>query len=228
MAMSTPHHTTQISSAEIVGKLQSAGVIGQIDGDFPVAEILEIGDALLASPVLAVSVIYSSPRALRAITVLRERGGEHMLVGASDIRTSFDASMAVDAGAQFLVSPYFDHATSVRAHVLKTLYVPGIFIRAEAEEALAAGHHLQHLFPADILGPSHTLDLRTALPDCTFIPSGGVDLNNITAHARAGAGAVIAVCGPNPGEAWTQAQIITHVRALRRVWEQVNLEMGTE
>ncbi len=222
--MPTPHYTTQISSAELARKLLGAGIIGLVDGDFPSDEILEIGDALLASPILAVAVIYSSPRALQSVAALRARGGEHMLVGASNICTAMDASMAVNAGAQFLVSPYFDYATSACAQVLKTLYIPGVFIHSEAEEALDAGHDLQHLFPADILGPSHILDLRTRLPNCAFIPSSGVHLHNIVAYAKAGASAVIADCAPQPGDAWTQAQIITHARTLRRVWEQARME----
>jgi len=218
--MSQPHRLTPTSIAEPARGLLAAGIIGQIDGGFPSDEILEICDALLASPVLAVSVIYSNHRALEAIVSLRERGGEHMLVGASNICTAMDASMAVKAGAQFLVSPYFDYATSACASALKILYIPGVFINSEAEEALAAGHELQHLFPADILGPSHILDLRTTYPNCAFIPSSGVHLHNIVAHANAGASAVMADCAPQPGDDWTQAQIITHARSLRRVWEQ--------
>ncbi len=225
--MSTPYHTTQISYAELTRKLLGAGIIGLLDGDFPSDEILEIGDALLASPLLAVAVIYSNPRSLQAITTLRERGGEYMLVGAINICKAQDATLAVDAGAQFLVSPYFDHATSACAQSLKTLYIPGVFIRSEAEQALDAGHDLQHLFPSDILGPSHLLDLHTTLPNCAFIPSSGIHLHNIVAHAKAGASAVIADCGPQPGEAWTQAQIITHARSLRRVWEQTRLEIDS-
>lgn len=220
--MSTSHLHTQIGDAEIVRRLQSAGVIGQIDGDFPPAEIMEIGDAFLASPIFAISVIYANQRTLQAIASLRDRGGEHMLVGASNICTTQEASVAVHAGAQFLVSPYFNYATSARAQALATPYLPGVFTREEAEEALAAGHDLQHLFPVDILGPSHLLDLRTALPDCKFIPSSGVRLNNIIAHVQAGAAAVIVDCGPTPGLSWTQAEIITHVRSLRRVWDQAH------
>jgi len=73
--MPTPRYTTQISSAELARKLLSAGIIGLVDGDFPSDEILEIGDALLASPTLAVAVIYSSPRALQSVATLRARGG---------------------------------------------------------------------------------------------------------------------------------------------------------
>ncbi|HEY52139.1 MAG TPA: hypothetical protein G4N94_01645 [Caldilineae bacterium] len=216
----TSHYPGQIGNAETVQQLQNAGVIGQIDGDFPSDEILEIGDALLASPIFAIAVVHANSQTLKAIAALRERGGEHMLVGASNICTTLDVSMVADAGAQFIVSPYFDYAASTRAQVLAIPYLPGIFVRDEAEEALAAGRALQHLFPVDILGPSHIVELRTALPDCKFIPSSGVHLHNITAHAQAGAAAVIVDCGPEPGAPWTQAEIITYVRSLRRVWEQ--------
>ncbi len=100
--MSKPHRTTQLSSAELARQLLGVGIIGLLDGDFPPDEILELGDALLASPVLAVAITYSNPRSLQAISILRERGGEHMLVGATNICTAMDASVAVNAGAQFL------------------------------------------------------------------------------------------------------------------------------
>lgn len=217
----TPHlPPPRLSRSEVTALLAQAGVIASLEAEFSADEILEIGDALLASPVLAATIVLTGSHSLRHIAALRSRGGEHLLVGANNISSDVDVTLAVAAGAQFLVSPFLDRKAAASAGSLDVLYVPGVFTRTEARQALAEGYRLQHLYPADILGASHLFELQIALPDCRFIPAGGISLEDIHLYAQQGATSVIVESYPPSPQAWSQAEVITHFRRLRRLWEQ--------
>ena len=77
------------------------GLVAIVRGNFPAQKLLQIGDALLAAPVLVMEVTLNTTGALEGITLLRERFGENMLVGAGTVRTVQQFRDAVAAGAQF-------------------------------------------------------------------------------------------------------------------------------
>ena len=97
---------------------------------------------------------------------------------------------ALDAGAAFLVSPNLDLRSVARSRERGALHLPGVFTATEAQSALHAGCPVVKLFPADALGPAYLKALRAPLNDIGFVPTGGVDADNITAYVRAGAVAV--------------------------------------
>ena len=90
--------TTSINAT--VKQLRANGIIPIVRGDFSAQKVLEIGDALLASPVLAMEVTMNTPGALDLIEMLRARFGDHMLIGAGTVRTVAQFHDAVSAGAQ--------------------------------------------------------------------------------------------------------------------------------
>ena len=59
-----------------VEKIKSGHIIPIVRGDFSLDNLLEIGDALLASPVTAMEITLNTSNALEAIARLRERAGE--------------------------------------------------------------------------------------------------------------------------------------------------------
>ncbi len=196
------------------------GLVAIVRGNFPAQKLLEIGDALLASPVLVMEVTLNTTGALEGITILRERFGDQMLIGAGTVRTvdQFDAALA--AGAQFTVAPNLDLATVARALDNDILHIPGIFTPTEAQTAYAAGCKVVKLFPSDIVGPSYLKALRAPLDDIKFIPTGGVTPDNVGDYIRAGAAAVglgsALVTGPNqPAD-----DLITRARAIRKAWKE--------
>ncbi|MBP8125198.1 MAG: hypothetical protein KAZ26_21305, partial [Caldilineaceae bacterium] len=55
------------------------------------------------------------------------------------------------------------------------------------------------------------------LDDVDFVPTGGVDVDNIAAFAQAGAAAV-GVAGALFPQPWSMPEIILRARALRKEW----------
>jgi 2-dehydro-3-deoxyphosphogluconate aldolase/(4S)-4-hydroxy-2-oxoglutarate aldolase len=110
-----------------------------------------------------------------------------MLIGAGTVRTLEEVNAALDAGAQFLVSPNFDPASVARSREAGVLHLPGVFTASEAQAAYAAGCQMVKLFPADALGPRYLKALRAPLNDIDFVPTGGIEAANIADFVRAGA-----------------------------------------
>ncbi len=146
-----------------------------------------VAEALLRGGVSIVEITLNSRAALQGIDLLRGRVGDQMLVGAGTVRTAVEVGQALEAGAQFLVSPNFDPASVARSREADVLHLPGIFTATEAQMAFAAGCRMVKLFPADALGPAYLKALRAPLNDIEFVPTGGIDANNLADYIKVGA-----------------------------------------
>jgi 2-dehydro-3-deoxyphosphogluconate aldolase/(4S)-4-hydroxy-2-oxoglutarate aldolase len=172
---------------EVVASIKRTGLIVIIRGDFTVDYLLRLADALVAGGIPVVEVTMNSPRALEAITSLREHSAGRLLVGAGTVRSTRGASDALAAGAQFLISPNFDPRVVASARRAGVLHLPGVFTATEAQAAFAAGCRMLKLFPADAAGPSYLKALCAPLNDIEFVPTGGIHGGNLAAYVQAGA-----------------------------------------
>lgn len=200
--------------------IKHTGLIAIIRGDFGADEILKIGEALRSGGIVVLEVTLNSRGALEAITRLRGKFGEQLLIGAGSVRTSAQVDVAAGAGAQFLVSPNFDPASVARAQALGLLLLPGVLTPTEAQNAHAAGCRLLKLFPADAVGPAYLRALRAPLNDIDFVPTGGVTLDNVVNYAQAGAVAMAIGSALVSEQSHTQEEILREARRFRIAWDQ--------
>jgi 2-dehydro-3-deoxyphosphogluconate aldolase/(4S)-4-hydroxy-2-oxoglutarate aldolase len=196
------------------------GLVAIVRGNFPNAKLLEIGDALLASPVLVMEVTLNTTGALDGITLLRERFGDNMLVGAGTVRTVQQFRDAVAAGAQFTVSPNLDLATVEIALASDILHLPGVFTPTEAQQAFVAGCKMVKLFPSEVVGPKYLKAIRAPLDDIKFIPTGGITPENVGDYIRAGAAAVGLGSALITGPDQPMDDLIRRARAIRAAWKE--------
>ncbi len=200
--------------------LRQAGLIAILRGDFAVDDMLRLGEALLAGGVTVLEVTLNSAAALEALPALRKRLGHAMLIGAGTVRYGTQVQPALEAGAQFLVSPNFDPDTVARARAAGLLHLPGIFTATEAQTAFAAGCRMLKLFPADTVGPAYLKALRAPLDDIEFVPTGGINVENIGAYRRAGAVAVGLGSQLIAGRTQASDALTARAAALRAAWEE--------
>jgi 2-dehydro-3-deoxyphosphogluconate aldolase/(4S)-4-hydroxy-2-oxoglutarate aldolase len=212
--------TTRASIATSTEFVLREGLVAIVRGNFPAQKLIEIGDALLASPVLVMEVTLNTTGALDGITLLRERFGDKILVGAGTVRTVSQFHDALAAGAQFTVSPNLDMATVEASLANDILHLPGVFTPTEAQQAYVAGCKLVKLFPSEVVGPRYLKAIRAPLDDIQFIPTGGITPDNVGDYIRAGAAAVglgsALVTGPDQ----TQEDLIRRARAIRSAWKE--------
>ncbi|HLW46691.1 MAG TPA: bifunctional 4-hydroxy-2-oxoglutarate aldolase/2-dehydro-3-deoxy-phosphogluconate aldolase [bacterium] len=145
-------------------------------------------------------ITFTVPDAAAVIGRVRKRFPA-VLVGAGTVTDAAAAKQAIDAGAEFLLSPALSPGMVETAHRHGVLAVPGAYTPTEVLTALEDGAPLIKLFPADVGGPAHLRALRAPLPRARFLPTGGVRAENIAEWFAAGAAAVgIGSALVGPGE----------------------------
>jgi 2-dehydro-3-deoxyphosphogluconate aldolase/(4S)-4-hydroxy-2-oxoglutarate aldolase len=145
---------------------------------------------LLASGGLSViEVTFSVPDTAR---VLRELSGDPaVIVGAGTVLTPQQATEAVLAGAQFLVSPVCPEWLLPLADELGVPAFPGAASPTEIWRAADAGAELIKVFPiARLGGAAYIRDLLAPMPDLKLMATGGVDVDSAQALLAAGCAAV--------------------------------------
>jgi 2-dehydro-3-deoxyphosphogluconate aldolase/(4S)-4-hydroxy-2-oxoglutarate aldolase len=101
-------------------------------------------------------------------------------VGAGTVLNAAQLDQAVNAGAQFIVSPGSTPALLDRAAETGTWLIPGVATASEVLLALERGLTLLKLFPAAALGgPAAVKALAGPFPDVRFVPTGGISAANL-------------------------------------------------
>src|SRR6187399_870698 len=131
------------------------------------------GDVLSAGGLPVAEVTFRTPAAEDSVRILAKRGD--LLVGAGTILTIEQADRAIDAGAQFLVTPGTN--PNVIEHALKrgVPITPGVATPTEIELAISLGAPALKFFPAETMGGVSALKAFAGpYPDVRFIPTGGI------------------------------------------------------
>ncbi len=186
------------SPAAFAAELSSAKVMAIIRGnDAAAAEAAAL--ALFDEGVRFVEVALTTSSALEVISRVRAAAGPGARLGAGTVLTAADVDAAVDAGADFVVTPAV--APSVAAASERGVpCAAGALTPSEAYAAFSAGAAVVKLFPASLGGPNYLRALRDPLPNVPFMAVGGVGVADAPAFLAAGAIA-IGVGGPLVGDA---------------------------
>jgi 2-dehydro-3-deoxyphosphogluconate aldolase/(4S)-4-hydroxy-2-oxoglutarate aldolase len=142
----------------------------------------ELGQALIQGGLPCAEITFRTQKAAQAISNLAKQFPE-MLVGAGTILNVDSAQQAVEAGAQFIVSPGFSPKVVEWCLQQDVLVVPGVATPSEIMQALEWGLSVLKFFPADILGgPSAIKAIGAAFAGVKFIPTGGISPANLSAY----------------------------------------------
>jgi len=150
---------------------------------------MEVAEILAASGLTVIEVTFTVPDAAAVIRTLRAKFPE-ILVGGGTVTDAATARTAVEAGAQFLLSPALSPKMVEVARRHGVLAVPGAYTPTEVLAALEGGAELVKIFPAESGGPAHIRAILGPLPHARLLPTGGVRPDNIGEWLGAGAAAV--------------------------------------
>jgi 2-dehydro-3-deoxyphosphogluconate aldolase/(4S)-4-hydroxy-2-oxoglutarate aldolase len=177
------------SKSEIIARLINPGIIAVVRAK-SAEQILPLSEALLAGGVIAVEVTMTTPNAIEAIREASEALGERALVGVGTVLDAMTCQLAIEAGAQFVVSPITRTDLVRAAHAADKPIMLGAYTPTEAQLAYEAGSDFIKIFPADTLGPAYIKALRAPLPHLKVVPTGGVDLKTAADFFKAGCAAL--------------------------------------
>jgi 2-dehydro-3-deoxyphosphogluconate aldolase/(4S)-4-hydroxy-2-oxoglutarate aldolase len=151
-------------------RLICAAVVDQAEDAVPLAE------ALLAGGLNTIEITFRTAVAADAIARIR-KDVPQMCVGAGTLLAADQVKQAVDAGAQFGVSPGLSEAVSSAAHENKLPLFPGVVTPTEVMRALELGWRHLKFFPAETFGGVSALKALSGPFGHTgvkFIPTGGI------------------------------------------------------
>jgi 2-dehydro-3-deoxyphosphogluconate aldolase/(4S)-4-hydroxy-2-oxoglutarate aldolase len=162
----------------------------------------EVVDVLLESGIRSLELTLTTLGALEVVERLAGLVPDGTDLGVGTVLTADEVDRAVDAGARFVVSPSVVPAVIEAAARHGIASYPGAFTPTEIHAAWQAGASAVKLFPAGALGPGYLKAVRAPLPDIPLVPTGGVEVEAVSAWLGAGAVAV-GLGGPLIGDALT-------------------------
>ncbi len=148
-------------------------------------------EGIVAAGIDVIEITLTIPNALQTIETLSKRYGDELLVGAGTVLDAETCRSALLAGAQFIVSPALDNRVVEEAHRNNKICMPGALTPTEVLAAWQAGADLVKIFPCGLFGgPKYIRALKGPFPHISFVPTAGVDVDNIAEFLAAGAVAV--------------------------------------
>ncbi len=152
---------------------------------------MDVVDTLVGAGLTIAEITMTVPGAIEAIRSVRKRLGDKVLVGAGTVTDADTVRRAIDAGAQFIVSPCLVPEVIETARHADTAVLPGALTPTEVFQAFRLGGDLVKVFPAQNAGGAAYLRaLRGPFPEIPLVPTGGVTLENLREMFDAGAVAV--------------------------------------
>ena len=169
--------------AEIYIRIGKASIIPVIKLN-RVEEAVPLAQALLAGGIPVAEVTFRTEAAAEGIATIR-REVPQMLVGAGTVLTTDQAVAAVEAGAQFVVSPGSNGKIIDKVLAAGVAMIPGVATPTEIEAAMERGLWVVQFFPAEALGGVTMLKaLAGPYPQMKFVPTGGISASNMKEYLQ--------------------------------------------
>ncbi|WP_046176286.1 bifunctional 4-hydroxy-2-oxoglutarate aldolase/2-dehydro-3-deoxy-phosphogluconate aldolase [Domibacillus indicus] len=173
----------------IVDQLAAAPIV-PILRKVPYEKSAQIVKALIDGGVASIEVTMETERAEDIIAEAIDAYGAQVLVGAGTVLNVDDCRRAIEAGAQFIVTPALDEEVVSYAVEKGVPIIPGVFTPAEMMRAVKLGAEAIKLFPASVLGPAFIKDVKGPLGHIPIMTTGGITLETAADYIQAGAAAV--------------------------------------
>ncbi len=156
---------------------------------------VNIAKALYKAGIRSIEFTNRGKQALKNFEFLvaeRNSNMPELKLGVGTIKSGAEVNIFTNAGADFLVSPFFDVDISDAAYLNKMLWIPGCMTPKEIHTAHQAGYELIKLFPGDVLGADYVKAILPLFPGLSFMVTGGVDATekNLKTWFNAGVAAV--------------------------------------
>lgn len=172
-----------IFSWDLFNKMPVVGIIRNLS----VADINFVLPIYEQAGFTTIEITLNTPEALSVISSLSNQYKGELNVGAGTVCTLSDLTDAVNAGANFIVTPIFKAEVIKKCVSMKLPIFPGAFSPTEIYEAWELGASMVKLYPASVVGPAYVSAVLAPLNKVKLMPTGGIHLSNMLAFMKAGA-----------------------------------------
>lgn len=187
-------------------------------------QVLSVVEQLVGTRVNSIEVASNSPHAMESIAAARKEFGDQVHVGAGTVKNAEIARRAIDAGAEFMLSPImFTQEIFDLAREAGVITVPAAFSPTEIQQMVDMGADIVKVFPAGQLGPEYVKAVQAPLGRLPLMVVGGVNADNVQSYFDKGAtyaGIGSGIFDPTDIEACDSARLAASLRRLEEkvVW----------
>lgn len=165
------------------------------------SEYAPVVDALVAGGIRSIELTLTTRGVIDELPGLRMRFGDAAEIGVGTVTTVDEAARAIEAGADYLVTPVM-YSEIVEFALGRGIAVyPGGLTPTELHTGWRLGAPAVKLFPASAVAPDYIRQVHGPIPDLRVIPSGGILIETAPDWIEAGAVAV-SLGGPLLGDAF--------------------------
>lgn len=198
---------------KVLEQISKIGIVPVVKID-NAKDALPLAKALCAGGLPCAEVTFRTAAAAEAIEIMTKNFPD-MCVGAGTVLNSEQVDAAVAAGAKFIVSPGLNPKTVQYCISKGVPMTPGISNPSEIEQAIELGLDVVKFFPAEQSGGLAKIKAMAApYVNMRFMPTGGVNVNNLTSYLDF---SKIIACGGSwmvPGDlinegAWDKIEALT-------------------
>ena len=187
--MTAPNDAPRTPRDRRLNRLLDEKAVAVLRTDDPAA-LPPIAEALLDGGISAIEVTMTVPGALGTLEEVKATVGDRGIVGVGSVLGADDVLGAVEAGAEFVVSPVCKRSVVDTAHEQGVPAIPGALTPTEIQTAHEAGADVVKVFPASQMGQGYLGAVKAPLPHLRLCPTGGVSLEDAGEWLRAGAAMV--------------------------------------
>jgi len=175
---------------EVIRKIVSNGIVAVIRAESK-EQGIRIIEAVKQGGIKALEITMTVPGAVGIIKDISDTyANDDLIIGAGTVLDPETARACILAGARYIVSPGLNIDTIKLCNRYRVPVMPGVMTITEALTALEYGVEIIKVFPGNVSGPSIIKAYKGPVPQGNFMPTGGVNLNNISEWVSAGAVAV--------------------------------------
>lgn len=207
------------NQATLSTQFSTIGIIALIPGELPDNRILEVADALLAAPILAVQIVPNGDNTLDTVRAFRKRAGDNMLIGLDRVETQDDLLNAIEAGAQF-ASSGGDFHLPLLAYAKKHdfTFIPSVHSPGQTLLAYRAGSQWQKIRDdIDVDGLEGLLERSAEIGYQPNFIINQIEIDNVEVALEIGA-KMVCVNNIYLDHDQPMSDIILRARAARDIW----------
>lgn len=162
---------------ELYESIRNAGILPVVAID-SLETAVPLAQACVDAGLTGLEITFRTECAAQAIRAIRDAFPK-LLLGAGTILSCDLADQALDAGADFLVTPGLNPKVVQYAQQRNVPILPGVTTPVEVEQAMELGLEVLKFFPAEMSGGTAKLKILAGpYKTVKFIPTGGIDEGN--------------------------------------------------
>lgn len=148
------------------------------------ADALPLAQALIEAGLPLIEITFRTQVAEQSISILK-KNIPNLFVGAGTVLKINQVKQAINAGAQFIVTPGFNPKIVEYCLNHKITIIPGVNTPTMVEWALERGLKVVKFFPANLSGGTNMLkSLAGPYPEMKFVPTGGINNESLIEYLK--------------------------------------------